>query len=231
MIESITIYEDDDILLIDKPSGTVVNRSETTKSTTIQDYIQAKYNLDQKVYQDDEFISRSGIVHRLDKDTSGILAIAKNPESFAFLKNQFKQKEVEKEYIAIVLGKVEDKFFEVDAPIKRDIYNRLKMSINSEGRAAFTSFETVEVKGIKDVTVTKIFARPKTGRMHQIRVHLLAINHPVMSDPIYMTRQQLLISKSIFNRLMLHAYRVKFMHPKSKKEVIFEANIPQAFNI
>jgi len=130
------IFENEDFLVIDKPYGLVVNRSESQKDKTLQDWLEERYDFTNTstIVQNDsgyenEFLSRSGIVHRLDKETSGVLLCAKNERSFIFFQNKFKTREVSKKYIAITYGKVLDDRFEIDAPIKRDPRNRFKYAV------------------------------------------------------------------------------------------------------
>ncbi len=219
-----TIYEDSDILVVDKPSGLIVNRSDTAKRTTLQDILEEKYGFSKK-YAGTDFGDRSGIVHRLDKDTSGLLIIAKTPESFEDLQRQFKLRQVEKEYTTIVLGEVKENNIEINAPLKRDPRRPLRFAISAGGREAVTLIEKQEIIEIKEAGLifTKLLITPKTGRTHQIRVHLCAIKHPIASDPIYMTKREFEMSFQYFPRLMLHATKISFKHPVSKKTLCFES--------
>jgi 23S rRNA pseudouridine1911/1915/1917 synthase len=222
MEEIKTIYEDDSILVVDKPNGLVVNRSNTAKNTTLQDLLEEKYEFSKK-YPNTDFNDRSGIVHRLDKDTSGLLIIAKNPESFEDLQRQFKSRLVEKQYIAIVLGELKENNLEINAPLKRDPRRPLRFAISTGGRDAVTLVEKQEVIKEEDAVFTKLLVTPKTGRTHQIRVHLCAINHPIAGDPIYLTRKEFEATSKYFSRLMLHATKISFKHPVSKKTLCFES--------
>lgn len=228
------IYEDDQILVINKPSGLVVNNSQTSGEITLQnlivDYIDSDEPEDPEGYET-EFHSRGGIVHRLDKDTSGILLVAKNEQSFIDLQKQFKDREVEKEYIALVIGSIKDNFFEVDAPIARNPRFRMKHAVVSNGKEAITKFEKVKEVEVSGKIATLINAKPLTGRTHQIRVHLAAFDHPVVGDPIYDTRDQFEKWSADFNRLMLHARFINFVHPTTKQRVTFESPLPSEFVI
>ncbi len=176
------IFEDDFILVIDKPSGLVVNRADTTaKIETLQDWIDSKY----KMTDEDEFSARSGIVHRLDKDTSGILVIAKTPDAFESLKNQFKNREVVKKYLALVHGKVEPSEGTINAPIERNPFNRMHFGVFPGGREASTEYKLLKCLKLLKQEFSFLELAPHTGRTHQIRVHLKYINHPIVSDPIY----------------------------------------------
>ena len=212
------IFENDDFLVIDKPYGLVVNRSESQKDLTLQDWLEDRYNFksmpitpNPESEYENEFLKRSGIVHRLDKETSGVLLCAKNEKSFIFFQNKFKTREVLKKYLAITYGKVPDERFEIDAPIKRDPRNRFKYAVVRDGREAQTFFEKVRDFEIEDKKFSLINCYPRTGRTHQIRVHLAANMTPVAGDLIYSTKTELEICQDLgFNRLMLHSFELKF---------------------
>lgn len=224
------IYEDENMLLLNKPSGLVVNRSNTYSGRTLQDIIEERY-LDMKKFEDEEFVSRSGLVHRLDKDTSGIILVAKNIDAFKYLQKQFKERNIFKEYVAVVHGRIEDEITEIDAPLSRNPNYPLRIAIVSSGRTALTRIEKDKVVEIEDETYTLVKVFPKTGRTHQIRVHLSAINHPIVGDKIYCTKKLLEIGLKSFKRLMLHAHTLGFSDPKTHKFVRFEAKIPVEFKI
>ncbi len=228
------IHEDADILVINKPYGLVVNRSETTSSPTLQDYLDEHYSVfkdyvapeSTEENEETEFFSRSGIVHRLDKDTSGVLIVGLNIDSFNNLLAQFKSREVHKEYVAVVWGKISEENLEINAPIKRSPANRMKYALDPDGKEAITKASRVSEFSIDDNIFTVLNVFPETGRTHQIRVHMAAISHPVVGDVIYSSRKQFEKSTTIFNRLMLHAKKISFKHPKSGEYVEFECSIP-----
>lgn len=239
------IYEDENIVLINKPSGLVVNRSNTYKGRTLQDIIEDRYFSD-KVGTDTnvmgvendgvgslstDYVSRSGIVHRLDKDTSGILVIAKNVESFNFLQSQFKERKTYKEYSAVVHGEIEDEFVEINAPLARNPRKPLKIAVVSSGRPAMTKVEKEKVFKVGKNTYTLVRVFPKTGRTHQIRVHLSAIGHPVAGDSIYCSKNLLKDDIEVFNRMMLHSRFLGFLNPKTHKFQRFEAHLPKQFQV
>lgn len=209
------IFEDQDLLVINKPVGLVVNNSKTVRDETLQDLVSSTFTVPK---DDSEFSSRGGIVHRLDRDTSGLILVAKNHETFGYLKNQFKNRQIEKHYYAVVVGELKDSVIEINAPIKRNPTNRVKFIIMDDGREALTMVNKVNtVEGYTLVDVT-----PKTGRTHQIRVHLSALGFPIAADRIYCSRLIYSSSFEKFGRLMLHAYSIRFRHPKSEKEMYFE---------
>lgn len=224
------VYQDEHIILLDKPSGLTVNRSVTQKSETLQDYVEGEFSF-VKGDPQSEFVSRSGIVHRLDKDTSGLILVAKDPKSFLNIQAQFKERTVTKEYYAVVVGRLNDDTIKIEAPIQRNPRKRLTYAVGSKGKPA----ETV-VQKVKEVTLdgnffTLVKVNPKTGRTHQIRVHLFALNVPVAVDKIYSSKKQYDLSQKYFNRLMLHAYKISFKHPKTGKTCEFLCEIPKDFNI
>jgi len=221
------IFQDDSILVLNKPSGLVVNISDTSPQDTLQDLMRDIIKIDPEDMS--EFAQRNGIVHRIDKDTSGLLLVAKNKDAFNYLKSQFMHRTVKKEYVAIVLGRITEPLFEINAPIIRNPRNRMKMAVGKKGREAMTRFELANNFNLngEDYSVLKCF--PETGRTHQLRVHLAALQHPIAGDEIYMTRKQLFIMGDAFKRLMLHAWKIEFKHPKLQEELFFEAPLPEEF--
>lgn len=225
------IFEDEGILVINKSHGLVVNRSNTYKDVTLQDLIEQKYpDLFDKVI-DEQYISRSGIVHRLDKDTSGIIVVAKNVDNFYFLQKQFKERRTYKEYKVVAHGHIEDEIVEIEAPLGRSPKNPLKMAVVSTGKQALTKIEREKLLNIEEsfYTLAKVFL--KTGRTHQIRVHLNAINHPVAGDKIYCANNLLEKDLNIFSRMMLHAHFLGFTNPTTQKFQRFESPLPKEFKI
>ncbi len=247
------IYEDSDFLVIDKPSGVTVNKSESAKEETIQDWAEKKLKIDAnaevahnppKAAQlradvsfprstEEEFRDRGGIVHRLDKETSGILLIAKNPASFLNLQKQFKDRIVKKTYVALVHGEVKPESGEINVPVGRLPFNRKRFGIIAGGRDSVTSYRVISNfkfqisnnKKLEELTLLELY--PKTGRTHQIRVHLKYIGHPVFSDPLYGGRKTARNDRKILSRLFLHASKITFNHPTSLKKLTFESPLPE----
>lgn len=211
------LFEDNDILIFDKPSGLTVNKSETTKGDTLQDYLEKTYNI---------AVERSGIVHRLDKETSGILIVAKNKESFENLQKQFKERNVKKIYIALSHGKINTDG-EVRVPVGRLPWNRKRFGVLAGGREAVTKYHVIKQINIKSEILTLLELYPETGRTHQIRVHLKYLNHSIFSDELYAGRKTARNDRKILNRLFLHATKISFLHPKSGKLLSFESPLPQ----
>jgi len=225
------IHEDQDILVLDKPSGLVVNVSSTTRNPTLQEWVREKYPMDYEGEDDSDFYGREGIVHRLDKETSGIILVARNKEAFDNLQEQFKSRSVGKEYIALVFGVLEDEVLEINAPIDRNPKSRTKMAVVEGGRPSTTRIERIKVLGEGEARMTLIKAFPKTGRTHQIRVHLAALGFPVIGDDLYAGKKRSVSSREEFGRLMLHARKISFTHPRTGELVSFEAPTPTDFDL
>ena len=235
------VYEDPYLLVLDKPQGIVVNRSNTSPFNTVQDFIEGSFsflkNVPEVPVEDmteadiEEFISRSGVVHRLDKDTSGVLLVAKDVLTFRKIKELFKTRKIQKEYIALVLGEIKELKLEINAPIKRNPSNPLKLAVVHDGKPALTLIENIKVieRDATKFTLLKVF--PKTGRTHQIRVHLSAVGHPIVCDPIYLTKANYELTSKYFSRLMLHARSVSFVHPNTDDLVTYSTDLPKEFNL
>lgn len=228
------IYEDEDILVIDKPAGITVNKSDTTKDeSTVQDWVEAKFKtqyLKTKTEVESDFYKRAGIVHRLDKETSGILVIAKTEDYFVNLQAQFKERNVRKTYIALVHGLVSPNEGEISVPVGRLPWNRKRFGVLAGGKEASTNYKVLSIKYLELSKIreplTLLELNPKTGRTHQIRVHLKYINHPIFADPLYGGRKTSRDDRKILERVFLHAQSITFTHPKSKKKVDFSSPLP-----
>lgn len=211
------VYEDKDILVINKPAGITVNKSETTKGDTIQDYLEHTYDIP---------VERSGIVHRIDKETSGLLIIAKNAGAFENLQRQFKERIVKKIYLALVHGVMQGEG-EIRVPIGRLPWNRTRFGVLAGGRDAITKYKVLKNLSIKGEALSLLELYPETGRTHQIRVHLKYLNHPIFSDELYAGRKTARSDRKILPRLFLHAKKISFIHPITGKRVEFENNLPK----
>ena len=210
-------YEDDDLLVISKDSGIVVHPSQNTKSTTLVDILLNLYPKIKKIGE----TSRPGIVHRLDKGTSGLLVIAKNNSILVSLKDQFKKREVIKEYLAIVNGNTKEKGI-INAPIGRHPKDRKKRALISSGKEAITKYEKI----INENGLSLLKVNIQTGRTHQIRVHLSSIGHPIYGDKMYSKK-----FKSNNSRILLHSHRLKFKHPIKNKFIDIKDDIPKEFTM
>ena len=212
------VYEDDDILIINKPQGMVVHPANGHYSGTLVNAL---------MFQEDSLSSingviRPGIVHRIDKDTSGLLCVAKNDNAHHFLAEQLKDHTMAREYMALVRGVIKENSGTVEMPIGRDKKDRQKMAVTKEGKPAITHF--VVVKRFKDHTLVK--CQLVSGRTHQIRVHMSAIGYPVEGDPLYAGKN---FDKLYKNGQLLVAYKLKLIHPTTKKEMVFNIDLPDYF--
>lgn len=226
------LYENDSILVFDKPAGLTVNKAESQKdNVTLQDIVAEKYPSIYIVHPDlvtpetKDFYSRSGLVHRLDKDTSGIIIVAKNPQIFSQIQSQFKDRSIVKKYLALVIGRIKDmqigEEFEINAPIKRGVRNREKFTIARDGRESETHFKVLDFyeDSITYEKYTLVECTPKTGRTHQIRVHLAALGHPVLGDSLYSGKKRYKKLEETLGRQFLHAFYIKF-YDESKNEMV-----------
>jgi 23S rRNA pseudouridine1911/1915/1917 synthase len=227
-LEPKIIFEDEFLVALDKPSGLVVNRSNTHSGVTLQDFVEEQIDMEDETEVTD-FTARSGILHRLDKDTSGVILMAKDPDTFTNILAQFKNREISKEYKAIVLGTLSENIIDIDAGIKRNPRFSFKYAISPEGRESQTHIEKVKEINIENNLYTAVTVRPKTGRTHQIRVHCAALNHPVACDEIYCTRKEYEKSSVNFARLMLHAMAIELTHPKTGGKLLLKSVLPDEF--
>lgn len=209
------IFEDESLLVVNKPSGLVVNNSQSTRQiVTLQDWL-----IENKIGRG---VERDGIVHRIDKETSGILIVAKNQEAMSFLQGEFKERLVEKTYMTLVHGRLLSKEGRVVAPISRNPFNKTKFGVFVGGKESETNYELVGMykKGNQEFSYLKVF--PKTGRTHQIRVHMKHLGHGVVSDEFYAGRKTARKDRLWCPRLFLQAVALKIRHPKSLKYLSFE---------
>lgn len=215
------IYEDKDVIVINKPAGLTTHPSQTQKSGTLANALLAYHPLLKNVGEDS---MRPGIVHRLDKDTSGLMIIAKNQNAFDRLKNQFQERKVVKKYLALVNGRLEKPSGEIRAFISRSKSDptRQKITTVQEGKEAITLYKAI--KEYKKFTL--IEARPKTGRMHQIRVHLKWLGHPIVGDQKY---GNFIDCPPNLKRQFLHAAYLKIKLPDGQTKE-FNAPLPKDLN-
>ena len=212
------VYEDDDIIIVNKPQGMVVHPAPGNYEGTLVNAIlyHCKGNLSSI-----NGVIRPGIVHRIDKDTSGILMIAKNNNAHNCLAEQLKDHSITREYEFICHSVFKEDNVTVDRPIGRNPKDRLKMAIVPNGKRAVTHFEVIE----RFNGYTHVRARLETGRTHQIRVHAMSINHPLVGDPVYGPKN----SKIKLNGQALHAKKLGFIHPTTKEYVEFDSELPDYF--
>lgn len=213
------LYEDEDILVVNKPKGMVVHPAAGNYSGTLVNALMA-YCGDN--LSDISGIIRPGIVHRIDKDTSGILMVAKNNFSHERLSALLKKHDIKRIYVALVYGIVKEDSGRIEAPIGRHPLERKKMAVNARnGRTAVTHFKVLE--RFKDCTYVEL--RLETGRTHQIRVHMSYIGHPLVGDAVYGSKKQ----KYDITGQALHARMLGFVHPRKNEYMEFEAEIPEYF--
>lgn len=251
------LFEDNQILVINKPSGVVVNRAESVKEETIQDWAENTLKIDGRhpyppirrgripsAYikqsgffgaedpqndkeEKNDFYNRAGIVHRLDKDTSGILLIAKTPKSFQNLQKQFADRVIKKTYQTLVSGLLPSKTGEVRLPVGRLPHGRGKFGIVPFGRESVTKYSQVQSYNSKYGIYSFLEVNPETGRTHQIRVHLKHLGYPVVGDVLYGGRNMLKSAEEFCPRLFLHAAKITFVHPESAGEMTIECPLPE----
>lgn len=234
------IYEDSEVLVLDKPFNLTVTRSETSKEETLEDYLINELNIT---------IDRGGIVHRLDKDTSGAIIVAKTQESLENLQQQFKERIVKKTYICLVHGWIESPG-KIEGSIGRNPQNREKFTVLDDGKEAITEYYPDKKLIMSQESIDKVFSdfnkiqlrkmyslnyqkftlvkcHPLTGRTHQIRVHLKYINYPIVGDEKYVGRRWVRLDHRWCKRQFLHAFEIEFNHPKTGERLYFKSDMPE----
>ena len=212
------VYEDNDIIVVNKPKGMVVHPANGNPDGTLVNAILAMCK-DSLSGIGGEI--RPGIVHRLDKDTSGLLIVAKNDEAHMNMSKQIQERKVTKKYIALVRGVVAEDEATIDLPIARSTKDRKKMAVVFGGREAVTHFNVLERFG----QYTLVECILETGRTHQIRVHMASIGHSIVGDPLYGIKKE----KFNLNGQLLHAKTIGFVHPRTGKMMEFTSDIPEYF--
>ena len=210
------LYEDEDVAVVNKPCGMVVHPAPGNETGTLVNAL---------LYAMDDLsgiggVKRPGIVHRLDKDTSGLLMIAKNDQAHESLSEQLRERTMDKRYLAVVDGEMKEPSGRIEQPVARSKKDRKKMAIDPEGRYALTEWTLKE--NLRGAALLEVHIL--TGRTHQIRVHMQSIHHPVAGDPIYGAKNGVKAP-----RLMLHAWRLSFTHPRTGERLSFCAEPPEAF--
>jgi len=211
------VYEDEDVIVVNKPSGLVVHPSSGNMTGTLVNGLVHQI----KDLSGINGVMRPGIVHRIDKDTSGLLMVAKNDMAHESLASQLREKTVRREYIALVHGVLAHDKGVIEAPIARDPKDRKRMAVVSGGKPAVTHFEVL--KRFAGFTLVKCIL--ETGRTHQIRVHMRYIEHPLAGDPIYGPRKTIKTDHGQF----LHAKVIGFEHPKTGEHMSFDSELPDYF--
>jgi 23S rRNA pseudouridine1911/1915/1917 synthase len=211
-IELRVLHSDDAIIVLDKPAGQVVHPAAGHSADTLVNALLARFPDLAFAFEDE----RPGIVHRLDRDTSGVLVVARTEAAAADLRSQFKSRTVEKAYLLLTKGIVTPPAGVIEAPIGRDPLQRKRMAAVPDGRPAQTVYRVLDQSG----DYSWIEARPRTGRTHQIRVHFAAIGHPVTGDTVYGKRDRRI------GRMALHAWQLGFDHPGTGERAEFSAPLP-----
>jgi len=220
-----TIYQDKNIIVIDKPVGLAVHSGVGTSQKTLVDFLLEKFPEIKEVGDDPK--TRPGIVHRLDKETSGVMVVARNQKSFEYFKNLFKKRKVEKKYLALVHGRLKAKVGRVEGEMgrsKKDFRKQALVRGKIVVRKERYSLTLYKVKReFDDFSLLEVL--PKTGRMHQIRVHLHSIGHPIVGDKKYSFKE---FKNILTPRMMLHAASISFIGPNNEK-YFFESKPPEEF--
>lgn len=213
------VYENNDYAIINKQKNLIVHPAGSIVTGTLVNALLYKYGYEGLSHIGGE--DRPGIVHRLDKDTTGLMVIAKNNESYRYLKELFETRQVRKEYLAIVFGNFDKKSGRIENFMDRDPHNRRKMAVRPAGRKAISEYEVIsEVEGFSLIKVHII-----TGRTHQIRVHMTDINHPLLGDPVYGNFKH----KFNLDHPLLHCTHLAFKD-KEGREMVFDKEVPEEFH-
>lgn len=237
MTEPKIIFENDDVLVIDKPVGLSVHGEGADPTGTVVEWFLCRVPTargvgEPRIGKEGKEIERSGIVHRLDRDTSGVMILAKNQPSFDHLKNQFLNKEVRKEYRALVYGAMKERWGTINRSIGRSAKDWKLRSADRGARGhlreAVTEWECLKTAEYHDEPFSYVKLRPKTGRMHQLRVHLKAIGRPIVGDKLYAANVLGKGNDLGLNRLALHAFSLELTLPSLERKS-FEAAIPTEF--
>lgn len=238
-MEPIVIYEDNDVLVINKPYGWLVHEDGFHDAPTVVDWFVARtpeaVDVGEPGYgRDGETLNRAGVVHRLDRETSGALILAKNQDAHQYLKKQFQDRLVEKEYRAFVYGRINDRWGTINRPIGRSTKDHRRRSAErgAKGvlREAITDFERIGVGEYEEEAFSYVKLMPKTGRTHQLRAHLRALDRPIVNDTLYGEHKAGTSNNLATDRLMLHAHILELALPNGTAER-FIAPLPQLFEL
>lgn len=211
------VYEDNDVIVVNKPQGMVVHPASGVYNGTLVNALLSHC----KDLSGINGVARPGIVHRIDKDTSGILVIAKNDNAHNKLAEQFKDHSMTRSYIALVEGILKKDEGTIDAPLGRHPIERIKIAVVKDGRRAVTHYKVLD--RYKNNTLVECIL--ETGRTHQIRVHMMHIGHPLVGDPVYGHKKQ----RFNLNGQMLHAKKLGFIHPSTGEYIEFQSDLPGYF--
>ncbi|MDO5561709.1 MAG: pseudouridine synthase [bacterium] len=263
-LSDLIIYEDEDVLVINKPAGLIINQAETHQQTSLQTLV-ASYLQTQTTPTTESYLElptdfdvtygtpaeiwqqRQGMVHRLDKDTSGLTVWAKSPLALVNLLSQFKNRTVNKSYLCLVHGLfAQEKSGRINLPLGRKLTNRQLMTVTPSGRSALTLYQVKQewrefdkqklktlIPDIKNKEIDKLYqgfslikATPKTGRTHQIRAHLTHLKHPLVGDQAYLSNRKAKLDVLWCSRQFLHAAELSFTQPRTQKVLTFDSPLP-----
>ena len=213
------VHEDDDVIVVDKPAGMAVHAGAGRTDGTLVNALLARY----PELAEMEPVERPGIVHRLDADTSGLLLVGRSVEAATALSAAIKAREVDRRYLALVVGKMPPGAGVVDRPIGRHPAIRTRQSVNDAGRPARTRFAFVSRFSVAGKALSMVELKLETGRTHQIRVHMQAIGYPILGDPVYGVN----LPEIDLRRQFLHAHRIGFTHPVSGQAMVFQSPLPE----
>ena len=217
------IFEDDSLFVIDKPAGWIVNEAATTKNQPVlQTWLR---QFDYPLVDDTD--SRHGIVHRLDKETSGVMLVAKTKEAFDKLQAEFKERKVQKTYVALVHGKLTPEEGDITVPVGRLPWRKDRFGVVAGGRNSQTFYKVLQFFPGNNAGHTLVEFYPKTGRTHQIRIHCKYVGHAIVADEFYAGRKTARNDRKWCPRLFLHAASIKFVHPKTNELVEFKSDLPE----
>lgn len=237
------VYEDESIIVIDKPRGIVSNRAATVRGMTLQDWMEERFKFADHISPDPQtedekyFVERCGLVHRLDKETSGVMVLAKTTEAFIELLRQFREREVQKTYLALTHGIWQTKTGVINLAVGRRRDNRQRMGIREDGRESVTEYQIIaeynhpqfpsekriNERGYSGFALVEF--KPRTGRMHQIRVHARSMGHPVVGDALYGGRKRSREDLKWAPGLMLLAKELQLTHPTTKLRMKFVSKL------
>ncbi|MEK7165878.1 MAG: RluA family pseudouridine synthase [Patescibacteria group bacterium] len=226
------LFEDDHLLVINKPYGVVVNRAKSVKDLTVEDWMGSEFSILNALTDGDkdDFLHRRGVVHRLDKETSGCLILAKTAHSFSQLQTFFKTRQVTKTYLALVHGKLVPNTGEINAPIDRLPWNPQHFGVVPGGKDSLTKYKVLKYfarpSSVNPQPFSLVELYPQTGRTHQIRVHLKYLGFPIVGDYLYAGRKQQKIDRKWCPRVFLHAQKIEFPHPVTGQTISCFAEIP-----
>jgi 23S rRNA pseudouridine1911/1915/1917 synthase len=218
------IFEDESLFVVDKPTGWITNDADTT---TNQPVLQTWFRSNFQYPISNDQLLRSGIVHRLDKETSGVMIVAKTKEAFEKLQSEFKNREVSKTYLALLHGRMTNGEGKIEATVGRLPWHRSRFGVLPGGRESATEYKVLKFYPGNNAGHSLVEFHPKTGRTHQIRIHARHVGHAIVADEFYAGRKTARNDRKWCPRLFLHAASIKFVHPKASKVVEYKSDLPE----